>query len=311
MARDADGGRPDRHGERRAGRARAGTVRGRSSGHAVITGGAGFIGTNVASRLVEDGMPVVVLDNLSRPGVERNLNWLLETYGTRVRFEQGDIRDREVLRRVLPGARKVIHLAAQVAVTTSLDEPLHDFGVNAEGTITLLEELRRLDRPPFLLFTSTNKVYGSLPDLPLELVDNRWSPSDPALRERGLSEAQPLDFCTPYGCSKGAADQYVLDYAKSYGLPAVVFRMSCIYGPHQHGTEDQGWVAHFAIKNLRGEPITLYGDGARVRRRPAGPRHPVRRRPRRCDVARARACRDDGGPRVQHGRRSRECGVAA
>jgi CDP-paratose 2-epimerase len=231
----------------------------------VITGGAGFIGTNVASRLVEDGMPVVVLDNLSRPGVERNLNWLLETYGTRVRFEQGDIRDREVLRRVLPGARKVVHLAAQVAVTTSLDEPLHDFGVNAEGTITLLEELRRLDRPPFLLFTSTNKVYGSLPDLPLELVDNRWSPSDPALRERGLSEAQPLDFCTPYGCSKGAADQYVLDYAKSYGLPAVVFRMSCIYGPHQHGTEDQGWVAHFAIKNLRGEPITLYGDGAQVR----------------------------------------------
>src|SRR3954451_24841982 len=265
MARDADGGRPDRHGERRAGRARAGTVRGRSSGHAVITGGAGFIGTNVASRLVEDGMPVVVLDNLSRPGVERNLNWLLETYGTRVRFEQGDIRDREVLRRVLPGARKVGHLAAQVAVTTSLDEPLHDFGVNAEGTITLLEELRRLDRPPFLLFTSTNKVYGSLPDLPLELVDNRWSPADPVLRERGLSEAQPLDFCTPYGCSKGAADQYVLDYAKTYGLPAIVFRMSCIYGKHQHGNEDQGWLAHFVLRALAGEPLTIYGDGAQVR----------------------------------------------
>jgi CDP-paratose 2-epimerase len=240
-------------------------VRARGKGHAVVTGGAGFIGTNVASRLVEDGSEVVVLDDLSRPGVRRNLTWLLETYGGRVRFEHADIRDREALRGVLAGARSVVHLAAQVAVTTSLDAPLQDFGVNAQGTVTLLEELRRLDEPPFLLFTSTNKVYGSLPTLALELVDKRWTPVDEAVRERGLSEAQPLDFCTPYGCSKGAADQYVLDYAKSYGLPAVVFRMSCIYGPHQHGNEDQGWVAHFAIKALRGEPITLYGDGAQVR----------------------------------------------
>jgi CDP-paratose 2-epimerase len=240
-------------------------VRSHGRGHAVVTGGAGFVGTNVTSRLVEDGSEVVVLDDLSRPGVRRNLTWLLETYGSRVRFQHADIRDAEALRAVLPGARTVVHLAAQVAVTTSLDGPLHDFGVNAQGTVTLLEELRRLDEPPFLLFTSTNKVYGSLPTLPLELVDRRWAPVDPTIRERGLSEAQPLDFCTPYGCSKGAADQYVLDYAKSYGLPAVVFRMSCIYGPHQHGNEDQGWVAHFAIKALRGEPITLYGDGAQVR----------------------------------------------
>jgi CDP-paratose 2-epimerase len=241
-------------------------VKVRSANHAVVTGGAGFIGTNVTSRLVEDGSHVVVVDDLSRPGVERNLRWLLQTYGGRVTFERADIRDRETLRRVLPGARTVIHLAAQVAVTTSLDEPLDDFGVNAHGTLTLLEELRRLEEPPFLLFTSTNKVYGSLPDLPLELAgSNRWLPVDPALRAHGLSERQPLDFCTPYGCSKGAADQYVLDYAKSYGLPAVVFRMSCIYGPHQHGTEDQGWVAHFAIKGSRGERITLYGDGAQVR----------------------------------------------
>jgi CDP-paratose 2-epimerase len=240
-------------------------MRGRTSDHAVVTGGAGFIGTNVSARLVEDGTRVVVLDNLSRPGVERNLQWLLENYGPRVRFEHADIRDREALRRVLPGARKVVHLAAQVAVTTSLDEPFHDFGVNAEGTLTLLEEIRRLDRPPFLLFTSTNKVYGALPELPLSLEAGRWAPADETLRRTGLGEDQPLDFCTPYGCSKGAADQYVLDYAKSFGLPAVVFRMSCIYGPHQHGTEDQGWVAHFAIKGLRGEPITLYGDGAQVR----------------------------------------------
>jgi CDP-paratose 2-epimerase len=240
-------------------------VRERSRNHAVVTGGAGFIGTNVTARLVEDGAQVVVLDDLSRPGVERNLRWLLRTYGERVRFEHADIRDREALRRVLPGARTVIHLAAQVAVTTSLEAPLDDFGVNAQGTLTLLEELRRLEEPPFLLFTSTNKVYGSLPELPLELEGSRWVPRDPMLRARGLSEQQPLDFCTPYGCSKGAADQYVLDYAKSYGLPAVVFRMSCIYGPHQHGTEDQGWVAHFAIKGMRGEPITVYGDGAQVR----------------------------------------------
>jgi CDP-paratose 2-epimerase len=240
-------------------------VRGRRTNHAIVTGGAGFIGTNVTSRLVEDGAQVVVVDDLSRPGVERNLRWLLQTYGSRVRFERADIRDHDALRRVLPGARTVIHLAAQVAVTTSLEAPLNDFGVNAQGTLTLLEELRRLEEPPFLLFTSTNKVYGSLPQLPLENAGNRWLPADSALRARGLSEAQPLAFCTPYGCSKGAADQYVLDYAKSYGLPAVVFRMSCIYGPHQHGTEDQGWVAHFAIKGLRGEPITLYGDGAQVR----------------------------------------------
>jgi len=233
--------------------------------HAVVTGGAGFIGTNVTSRLVEDGAEVVVLDNLSRPGVERNLRWLLESYGDRVRFEQADICDREALRRILPGARTVVHLAAQVAVTTSLDSPLDDFRINAMGTLTLLEELRRLEHAPFLLFTSTNKVYGALPQLSLELEGLRWLPIDATLRAHGLSEREPLDFCTPYGCSKGAADQYVLDYAKSYGLPAVVFRMSCIYGPHQHGTEDQGWVAHFAIKALHGEPVTLYGDGAQVR----------------------------------------------
>jgi CDP-paratose 2-epimerase len=232
---------------------------------AVVTGGAGFIGTNLASRLLEEGVEVVVLDNLVRRGSVRNLSFLRETYGDAVRFEHGDVRDRDAVRRAIVGADRVYHLAGQVAVTTSLDDPVADFEVNLGGTLTLLEELRRLDEPPFLLFTSTNKVYGSLPDLPLELVGGRWLPVDAALRAQGLSEERPLDFCTPYGCSKGAADQYVLDYAKSFGLPAIVFRMSCIYGPHQNGTEDQGWVAHFAISLVEGRPMTVYGDGAQVR----------------------------------------------
>jgi CDP-paratose 2-epimerase len=232
---------------------------------AVVTGGAGFIGTNLVSRLVEDGLRVVVVDSLARPGSERNLRHLMESYGPRVQFEPGDVRDRGLLRRALAGADRVYHLAAQVAVTTSLENPLDDFDVNLRGTVTLLEELRRLEDPPFLLFTSTNKVYGSLPDLPLTLDGRRWLPADPRLRAHGLSEERPLDFCTPYGCSKGGADQYVLDYAKSFGLAATVFRMSCIYGPHQNGTEDQGWVAHFAIRAQEGLPITVYGDGKQVR----------------------------------------------
>jgi CDP-paratose 2-epimerase len=232
---------------------------------AVVTGGAGFVGTNLTARLVEDGHEVVLLDSLVRSGSERNLRYLRDTYGDRIRFVRGDVRDAACVRRAVAGADRVFHLAAQVAVTSSLDDPVADFDVNVNGTLVLLEELRRLDRPPFVLFTSTNKVYGSLPDLPLVLHRGRWLPADASLREHGLSEERPLDFCTPYGCSKGAADQYVLDYAKSFGLRSVVFRMSCIYGPHQNGTEDQGWVAHFAIRALNDDPIVVYGDGHQVR----------------------------------------------
>jgi len=232
---------------------------------ALVTGGAGFIGTNLASRLVEDGHEVVVLDSLARRGSERNLHFLRGAYGKAIRFVHGDVRDAAAVRRASVGVDRVFHLAAQVAVTTSLEDPVTDFDVNIGGTLTLLEELRRLDEPPFLLFTSTNKVYGALPDLHLALADGRWLPADRTLRAHGLSEERPLDFCTPYGCSKGAADQYVLDYAKHFDLPAVVFRMSCIYGPHQNGTEDQGWVAHFAIRALEGKPVTVYGDGCQVR----------------------------------------------
>jgi CDP-paratose 2-epimerase len=229
----------------------------------LVTGGAGFVGTNLAERLLREGRCVRILDSLARRGAERNLHWLRDRWDpSQLEVEIGDLCHPSALRRATDGVTEVFHLAAQVAVTTSLDDPLADFRANVEGTVRLLEQLRRLPEPPFLLFTSTNKVYGALADVELQRSDDRWQPVDERL---GVDEARPLDFCTPYGCSKGAADQYVLDYAKSFGFPAVVFRMSCIYGPHQHGTEDQGWVAHFLIRALQGEPLTLYGDGAQVR----------------------------------------------
>jgi CDP-paratose 2-epimerase len=231
----------------------------------VIIGGSGFVGTNLASRLLSAGQPVLLLDNLSRRGVERNLQWLRDTYGQLVDVEVGDVRDAAVVRRVARQASQVFHFAAQVAVTSSLTDPIYDFEINARGTLNLLEAIRCLDEPPPLLFTSTNKVYGGLDDVPLCVQGNRYEPADPGLRARGIGESRSLDFHSPYGCSKGAADQYVIDYARTFDLPAVVFRMSCIYGPHQFGNEDQGWVAHFLIRALEGQPITLYGDGKQVR----------------------------------------------
>jgi len=233
--------------------------------HVLITGGAGFIGTNLAHRLMSDGIPVTIYDNLSRAGVEQNVQWLRRTHGSLLRVEVEDVRNRAALQRAVRNARQVVHLAAQVAVTTSLTDPLHDFDVNALGTLNLLTVLRGLDDPPPLLFTSTNKVYGGLDDVALQCDTRRYSPIDERIRSRGIGESRALDFHSPYGCSKGAADQYVIDYARTFGLRTVVFRMSCIYGPHQFGTEDQGWVAHFLIRALRREPITLYGDGRQVR----------------------------------------------
>uniref|UniRef100_Q022V6 NAD-dependent epimerase/dehydratase n=1 Tax=Solibacter usitatus (strain Ellin6076) TaxID=234267 RepID=Q022V6_SOLUE len=236
----------------------------RRRGHTLITGGAGFIGTNLADRLLTAGRNVLIYDDLSRSGSERNVAWLRESHGERLNVEIADIRNRQSLRTAVREADQVFHFAAQVAVTSSLVDPLHDFEVNVGGTVNLLEEIRRLDNPPPLLFTSTNKVYGGLPDLALEKSSARYQPLDAALRT-GISEERPLDFHSPYGCSKGAADQYVRDYARTFGLPAVVFRMSCIYGLHQMGNEDQGWVAHFLIRALEGKPITLFGDGMQVR----------------------------------------------
>ncbi|GEJ58300.1 NAD-dependent epimerase/dehydratase family protein [Anaeromyxobacter diazotrophicus] len=231
----------------------------------VITGGAGFIGTNLADRLAREGEQVLLYDDLSRPGTERNLRWLLAEHGARVQLERGDVRDAARLARALRGATSVFHLAAQVAVTTSLADPLGDFEVNARGTLHLLEALRGLPTPPPLVFTSTNKVYGALDDVAVAAGPLRYTPPPGSPWARGVSEARPLAFHSPYGCSKGAADQYVLDYARTYRLPAAVFRMSCIYGPHQHGNEDQGWLAHLLRAALRGEPITIYGDGKQVR----------------------------------------------
>jgi CDP-paratose 2-epimerase len=231
----------------------------------LVTGGAGFIGTNLAHRLLSQGQPVIVYDNLSRPGVERNLRWLRDTHGDLVQIEIADVRDRFSLRRALERVDGVYHFAAQVAVTKSLQNPIHDFEVNVRGTINLLEELRALDNPPPLVYTSTNKVYGDLADLVLSKDSTRYEPAEASLKLRGVDEGRPLVFHSPYGCSKGAADQYVLDYAHTFGLQAVVFRMSCIYGPHQFGTEDQGWIAHFLIRALEERPITIYGDGLQVR----------------------------------------------
>lgn len=234
-------------------------------GPVLITGGAGFIGTNLANRLLESGRDVVIYDNLLRPGVERNLQWLSGKYGSHLHVEIGDIRDQYKLRDVVACADQVFHLAAQVAVTTSLDEPFDDFQTNAFGTLNLLEAIRASKTRPPVVFTSTNKVYGGLDDIELQKNCTRYEPSDPVIYASGVSESRPLDFHSPYGCSKGTADQYMKDYARIYGLQTVVFRMSCIYGPHQFGTEDQGWVAHFLIRAIENSPITIYGDGKQVR----------------------------------------------
>ncbi|MDB5472950.1 MAG: NAD-dependent epimerase/dehydratase family protein [Devosia sp.] len=231
----------------------------------VITGGAGFIGSNLADALLGDGEAVMVLDNLSRAGVQQNLSWLQSRHGDRVQVAIADVRDAAAVEAALANAAAVFHLAAQTAVTTSLGDPMEDFEVNARGTVNVLEAVRKAGHLAPVVFSSTNKVYGDLSDLRLVEVDERHVPADELIRTRGINEDRKLDFCTPYGCSKGVADQYVLDYARSYGIPTSVLRMSCIYGPRQFGTEDQGWVAHFLIRALKGEGITLYGDGKQVR----------------------------------------------
>ena len=236
---------------------------GTREGHVLVTGGAGFIGSNLADRLASEGRQVLILDSLARAGVERNLQWLKVRHGGRVDAAIADVRDDAAVGKAINGAAVAFHFAAQVAVTDSLANPAEDFEVNLKATFNLLEAARKQRTP--VIFASTNKVYGDLADIPLEQVDGAYLPLDGELRRRGISESRPLDFHTPYGCSKGGADAYVLDYARSYGLPACVFRMSCVYGPRQMGTEDQGWVAHFLIKALNGEPITIFGDGQQVR----------------------------------------------
>src|SRR5579884_1943206 len=229
-----------------------------------IFGGAGFIGSNLAhSLLTGTDARVHVFDNLSRGGVHHNLEWLKKTAGNsgRLQITVGDVRDSKQVDRAVAHASEIYHFAAQVAVTTSVTDPRLDFEVNLAGTFNVLDAARRSGNKPFILFTSTNKVYGELAGGTPVNHGKRYIIPD----HHGTSESQPLDFYSPYGCSKGAADQYVRDFGRIYGLPTVVFRMSCIAGPRQFGNEDQGWVAHFLYSALRHEPITIYGDGRQVR----------------------------------------------
>jgi CDP-paratose 2-epimerase len=238
--------------------------------HVLVTGGAGFIGSNVSAAFLRDGHRVTVFDSLQRPGSERNLAWLQsQPQAAALKFIHGDVRDADLVRSAVGASdvQLVFHFAAQTAVTTSLVDPREDLEVNVLGTHNVLEGVRlsRAPAPPMLFFTSTNKVYGAMPERAAIESRTRFCFADPELARYGVSERQPLDFHSPYGCSKGAADQYVRDYARIYGLRTVVFRMSCIYGPRQFGNEDQGWVAHFMLAVAAGRPLSIYGNGKQVR----------------------------------------------
>ena len=228
-----------------------------------VTGGAGFIGVNLCDRLLSNGHEVVILDDLSRPGADKNLVWLTERHTDGVEFIKSDISsNQERLREFAEISDVVFHLAGQVAVTASLLDPYRDFAVNAGGTLNLLEAIRQSKKQPGLIYASTNKVYGDLQELKIGETEDRYYFSDLPM---GISESRALDFHSPYGCSKGCADQYVLDYGRSFELSTVVLRQSCIYGSRQFGIEDQGWLAWFVIAAVTGRQITLYGTGKQVR----------------------------------------------
>ena len=228
----------------------------------LITGGAGFIGVNSARHFASRGWDVVIVDNLSRRGTEDNLRWLQSN--AKVRFERADIRDADAMERLIGGARPdaVLHLAAQVAVTTSVTNPREDFEINALGTFNVLEAVRKTSPESFFICASTNKVYGKMHDVPVVERNGRYEYEH---LTQGVSEHQPLDFHSPYGCSKGVADQYTIDYSRIFGLRTVALRQSCIYGTRQFGIEDQGWVAWFTIAAVLGKTITIYGDGKQIR----------------------------------------------
>jgi CDP-paratose 2-epimerase len=228
-----------------------------------ITGGAGFIGSNFTSRLLERGEKITIYDNLSRAGANRNLSWLQDKFGKNAfHLTLGDVRDTAFLTKASSEADVIVHLAAQVAVTTSVVNPREDFEINALGTFNVLEAARLNERKPIFLYASTNKVYGGMEEVKVVEDATRWHYADLPL---GCPETQPLDFHSPYGCSKGTGDQYVRDYARIYDLPTIVLRQSCIYGPRQFGVEDQGWVAWMIIAAVTGRPLTIYGDGKQIR----------------------------------------------
>ncbi|OGH28545.1 MAG: CDP-paratose 2-epimerase [Candidatus Levybacteria bacterium RIFCSPHIGHO2_02_FULL_39_36] len=229
---------------------------------ALITGGAGFIGSNLAAHLLKKGWSVTVFDNLSRRGVKKNLDWLKSRSNKKLEVLVKDIRDFAAIKKASLKVEVIYHLAAQVAVTTSVLNPREDFEINAQGTLNVLEAARYAGHKPIIIYASTNKVYGAMADKEIKENSNRYLYSK---LKNGVDEKCLLDFHSPYGCSKGAADQYVQDYHRIYDMPTVVFRQSCIYGPRQMGMEDQGWAAHFAISGFFERPITIYGDGKQVR----------------------------------------------
>jgi CDP-paratose 2-epimerase len=228
----------------------------------LITGGAGFIGVNAAQHFHQQGWAVTILDNLSRRGAKENLDWL--RHRRQVRFEHADIRDRTAIERIVDEVKPaaVLHLAAQVAVTTSVSDPREDFEINALGTFNVLDAVRLKSPDSFFINASTNKVYGKMEDIGVVERNGRYEYLD---LPNGVGEDRPLDFHSPYGCSKGVADQYTIDYSRIYGIRGVTFRQSCIYGTRQFGIEDQGWVAWFTIAAVLGKAITIYGDGKQIR----------------------------------------------
>jgi CDP-paratose 2-epimerase len=231
----------------------------------LITGGCGFIGCNLADRIAGQGGAVIVIDNFARGGARENAQWLKSRHHDRVNLIAADVRDPIPVIDAVREAQAVFHLAAQVAVTDSLVDPSADFEINARGTLNVLEAVHLHNASAPVVFASTNKVYGRLiGDDQIARLGERYIPTNPRLAN-GVSEDTPLDFYSPYGCSKGAADQYVRDYARVFGLKTAVMRMSCIYGPRQFGTEDQGWIAHLLLSALRHQSLTIYGDGYQVR----------------------------------------------
>lgn len=218
-----------------------------------ITGGAGFIGSNLAKFHIDKKDDVLIFDNLARNGTEKNLIWLklLAKKNKNFKFVKGDVRNFPLIKKHITGSDVIYHLAGQVAVTSSLVSPLEDFEINAGGTLNVLEAYRTKASKAKFIYASTNKVYGSLDGVKFP--------------KKGINENQNLDFHSPYGCSKGTGDQYVRDYGRVYGLKTIVFRQSCIYGPRQFGNEDQGWVMHFVRKAIVGEKISIYGNGKQIR----------------------------------------------
>lgn len=229
----------------------------------LVIGGAGFIGCNVADYYLKNKHSVTVFDNFSRKGTLQNLQWLQSTYKDNFSVVQGDVRiDFNKLKATVTKADIVFHFAAQVAVTTSVVDPREDFEINALGTFNVLEAIRLSGNKPVVLYSSTNKVYGGMEHVKIVERKGEYDYED---LPNGVAETEQLDFHSPYGCSKGTADQYMIDYSRIYGLKTVAFRQSCIYGYRQFGVEDQGWVAHFTISAMLGHPLTIYGDGKQVR----------------------------------------------